>query len=154
MGNSMTTCRVGLFDSLWSYLSRFFTLPTNSYKAASFVNRCRGTSKGGFLDFFSFMYDIKHCFICRPSDSTVSEDAGIEPRAVGITALTVRRLDLIHTRLDLIHILLDLMHNSAKSHPHSARSHSHLARSHPRSATSHPHLARSHPLSARSHLQG
>jgi hypothetical protein len=23
------------------------------------------------------MYDIQHCFICRPSDSTVSEDAGI-----------------------------------------------------------------------------
>jgi hypothetical protein len=22
------------------------------------------------------MYDIKHCFICSPSDSTVSEDAG------------------------------------------------------------------------------
>ncbi len=26
-----------------------------------------------FLDFFS-MYRIQHCFICRPSDSTVSED--------------------------------------------------------------------------------
>jgi hypothetical protein len=25
------------------------------------------------------MYVIQHCFICRPSDSTVSEDAGIEP---------------------------------------------------------------------------
>ncbi len=24
------------------------------------------------------MYCIQHCFICRPSDSTVSEDAGIE----------------------------------------------------------------------------
>jgi hypothetical protein len=23
------------------------------------------------------MYDIQHCFICRPSDATVSEDAGI-----------------------------------------------------------------------------
>jgi hypothetical protein len=28
------------------------------------------------LDFFS-MYCIQHCFICRPSDSTVPEDAGI-----------------------------------------------------------------------------
>jgi hypothetical protein len=36
-----------------------------------------------------FLYAIQHCFICRPSDSTVSEDAGIEP------ALTAR-LDLIH----------------------------------------------------------
>ncbi len=24
---------------------------------------------------------IQHCFICRPTDSTVSEDAGIEPSA-------------------------------------------------------------------------
>jgi hypothetical protein len=24
------------------------------------------------------MYFIQHCFICRPSDSTVSEDAGIK----------------------------------------------------------------------------
>ncbi len=29
------------------------------------------------------MYFIQLCFICcRPSDSTVSEDAGIEPRTV------------------------------------------------------------------------
>jgi hypothetical protein len=45
------------------------------------------------------MYDIQHCFICRPSDSTVSEDAGIEPRTVA-AALTTR-LDLIYTRLDI-----------------------------------------------------
>jgi hypothetical protein len=37
------------------------------------------------------MYDIKLCFICRPSDSTVSEDAGIEPGTVATTALAVRR---------------------------------------------------------------
>jgi hypothetical protein len=30
-----------------------------------------------FLWFF-----IQHCFICRPSDSYVSENAGIEPRRV------------------------------------------------------------------------
>jgi hypothetical protein len=35
-------------------------------------------SKGGFFwIFLFFVYDIQHCFICRPSDSTVSEDAGI-----------------------------------------------------------------------------
>jgi hypothetical protein len=34
------------------------------------------------------MHDIKHCCICRP---TVSEDAGIEPRTVATTTLTVRR---------------------------------------------------------------
>jgi hypothetical protein len=37
------------------------------------------------------MYFIQHCFIFRPSDSTVSEDAGIEPRTVATLALTVRR---------------------------------------------------------------
>jgi hypothetical protein len=37
------------------------------------------------------MYNIQHCFIRRPSDSIVSEDAGIEPRTVAATALAVRR---------------------------------------------------------------
>jgi hypothetical protein len=41
------------------------------------------------LDFFS-MYCIQHCFICRPSDCTVPEDAGIEPRTVVTLALAVR----------------------------------------------------------------
>jgi hypothetical protein len=34
---------------------------------------------------------IQHCFICWPSDSTVSEDAGIEPSDVATLALTARR---------------------------------------------------------------
>ena len=51
------------------------------------------------------MYNIQHCFISRPSDSTVSEDAGIEHRIVASTALTIRRSN-----------------HSAKSHPHSAQS--------------------------------
>ncbi len=34
-----------------------------------------------FLCFFLF-YVIQHCFICRPLDSTVSEDLGIEPTTV------------------------------------------------------------------------
>ena len=49
---------------------------------------------------------IQHCFICRPSNFTVSEDAGIEPRTVATLALAVRssrsNLDLIHSRLDLM----------------------------------------------------
>ncbi len=45
-----------------------------------------------FLDFFFLsMYCNQHCFICRPSDSTVSEDAGIEPRPVATSALAVSR---------------------------------------------------------------
>jgi hypothetical protein len=47
--------------------------------------------KAGFFGFFLFMFDIQHCFICRPS--TVSEDAGIEPRTVATTALAVRRFN-------------------------------------------------------------
>jgi hypothetical protein len=34
------------------------------------------------------MYVIKHSFIYRPSDSTVSEDVGIDPKIVETLALT------------------------------------------------------------------
>jgi hypothetical protein len=37
------------------------------------------------------MYVIQHCFICRLSDSAVSEDAEIEPRNVATLASTARR---------------------------------------------------------------
>ncbi len=40
----------------------------------------------GFIEKF-FMYFIQDCFISRPSDSTVSEDAGIEPRTVATSAI-------------------------------------------------------------------
>ncbi len=46
--------------------------------------------QGEFWEFFS-MYRIQHCFKCRPSDSTVPEDAGIDPRTVATSALAVRR---------------------------------------------------------------
>jgi hypothetical protein len=42
--------------------------------------------QGDFLFYFYILY-----FICRPSDFTVSEDAGIEHRAVATSALAVRR---------------------------------------------------------------
>ncbi len=51
--------------------------------------------KGIFGIFFLSMLCIQHSFICRPSsDSTVSEDAGIEPWAVATSALVVRRSNL------------------------------------------------------------
>ncbi len=53
-------------------------------------------------------YFIQHCFICRPSESTVSVDAGIELRTVATLALAVRS-DSLTTRLDF-------MPNSARSH--------------------------------------
>jgi hypothetical protein len=41
------------------------------------------------------LYFFQHCFTCRPSDSTVPEEAGIEPRIepriVATLALAVRR---------------------------------------------------------------
>ncbi len=86
--------------------------------------------RGKFLTKFFPMYCIQHCSICRPSDSTstVSEDAGIEPRTVANSSLAARRSN-----------------HSARYHPLvSARSHVHSARSHPLSARSHPHSARYH----------
>jgi hypothetical protein len=64
---------------------------------------------GGFFCFFMFF--IQHCFTHCPSDSTVSEDAGFEPRSVATLALAVRCSNptrpspqiLSPTRLDLIH---------------------------------------------------
>jgi hypothetical protein len=38
----------------------------------------------------------------RPSDSTVSEDAGIEPKTVAIFGIGSQTLDLIRRRLDLV----------------------------------------------------
>ena len=51
--------------------------------------------------FFLFVYNSQHCFICRPSNSTMSENAGIEPRTVPLRhwlsdALTTRLHPLIH----------------------------------------------------------
>jgi hypothetical protein len=52
------------------------------------------------------MYHSKHCFICRSLDSTVSEDAGIEPsQASTITALTIR-LNLIHQNKIMIFFVI------------------------------------------------
>ncbi len=47
-----------------------------------------------------FMYNIQHCFICRPSDSTVLEEAGIEPRTVA----TIRHWlsGALSTQLDIL----------------------------------------------------
>ncbi len=76
---------------------------------------------GFFWIFFSSMYCIQHCFICRPSDSTVSEDAGIEPRTIATLALAVRRFHHSarshpQTRLDLIQCILRMKKTRFISH--------------------------------------
>ncbi len=50
--------------------------------------------------FCIFSYYIQHCFICRPSDSTVPTDAGIEP--MGPLQLMHWQSDALTTRLDRI----------------------------------------------------
>jgi hypothetical protein len=51
----------GIIHSMVYVCCRTYTTPRNI--------------KGGIFWFFLLMYLIQHCFICRPSDSTVSEDA-------------------------------------------------------------------------------
>jgi hypothetical protein len=68
----------------------------------------------GILEFFRFffsVYCIQHCFICRPADFLVSEDAEIEARTVATSALAVRRSNHLarsnpQAWLDLIHKLV------------------------------------------------
>jgi hypothetical protein len=62
--------------------------------------------KVDFLVFSFFMYVIQHCFICHPSDSTVSEDLGSNP---GLLRLWHRQPDALTTWLDLIPTWLDLI---------------------------------------------
>jgi hypothetical protein len=61
---------------------------------------------GYFLSYF-----VQNCFICRPSDSSVSEDAGIEYWAIEKFALG--------------------SNHSVRSHSQSVRSHTQSVRSHP-----------------------
>ncbi len=123
------------FSLLLNLLSRLGKW--NDLKCAYFMISVSAFWMGIFLDFL--MYFIQHCFICRPSDFTVSEDAGSNP---GLLRLRHWQPDALTTRRS--------HPQSARSHPHSARSHPHSARSHPHSARYHPHSAGSHPHSARS----
>jgi hypothetical protein len=66
-------------------------------------NRRRGWLRGKRTEELTedIMYCIQHCFICRPSDSTVSEYAGIELLPWQSEALTTR-LDLLHRTEELL----------------------------------------------------
>jgi hypothetical protein len=47
--------------------------------------------KAGYFFKLNFQYFIQPCFVCRPSNFTASEDAGIKPRTVATSALAVKR---------------------------------------------------------------
>jgi hypothetical protein len=68
--------------------------------------------------FRNVKYFTQHRFVGRPSDSTLSEDAGIEPRNVATLALTARRSN--HS-LDLIHILHIVGWKGMKAIPTAAK---------------------------------
>jgi hypothetical protein len=57
--------------------------------------------KKNYIPQFLKQRDINSYYVCRTSDSTVSEDAEIEPRTVATTALAVKRYN--HWAIDLIH---------------------------------------------------
>ncbi len=67
------------------------------YSRGYFFNR-------DFLGFFLFTDVILHCFICRPSDSAVPEDAGIGLRTVATVALPARRSN--HPARSLPHLAI------------------------------------------------
>jgi hypothetical protein len=48
----------------------------------------------------SSKFFIQHCFICRPSDFTVSEDAGIEPRTVATLAIAIQIFSKFHPEMN------------------------------------------------------
>ncbi len=60
--------------------------------------------KGGILSFFFFTYVIQHCYICRPSDSTVYEVAGVMGSNPGL-------LRLWHWQPNALTIQPDIIHN-------------------------------------------
>ncbi len=89
------------FKRPWDWCARHCTgssiitshTPTSSSSPASssLTQRISIIRSCCFLFLCFSMYCIQHCFNCRPSDSTVSEDAGIESKNVATSALAVRR---------------------------------------------------------------
>ncbi len=62
----------------------------------------RGRSRKVYSFFVVFcMYFIQHCCIFHPSDSTVSEDVGIEPSNPGLLRQWHLQSDALISRLDL-----------------------------------------------------
>jgi hypothetical protein len=57
-----------------------------------------------------FLNYIQHCFICRPPDSSVSEDAGIEPRTVAALQLAFICFNLSTKFSSIIRVFMPVIH--------------------------------------------
>ncbi len=115
-GGSLPVVRFAVLPSVRGFLlskecQRLFTLQLE-LPALSFFSKIQlaGSVTARFLYCNSlkrrgiFLCTYQQCFIYRPSDSIVSEDAGMEPRTVATLALSHSQPDALTTRLDLIHI--------------------------------------------------
>jgi hypothetical protein len=81
---SFSASQLGLFRQGCQHSYQDF--PLTRQKIRSFFKEFSIIGKKLF-----FWHVTQHSFICRPSYSTVSEDAGIEPTTVATLALTARR---------------------------------------------------------------
>ncbi len=95
---SHTGSRLGFDEGPSTLYSCFYCCDRFATEPEFYVCHCSVWSatcirKMFFFSFFLFMYVIQHCFICLPSDSTASVDAGTETRTVATLALTARRSD-------------------------------------------------------------
>jgi hypothetical protein len=86
---SPATVTVRIYSSSRRCSAEFFWILATFLKNCSVIFIPFFWGGGRFFLFFS--YCIQHGFICRPSDSTMPTDAGIEPRTVATGALAVRR---------------------------------------------------------------
>jgi hypothetical protein len=109
LNSSSTSQPLQLLNTPHIHLSTALRFISNQFPLSSDIERLRenigyvvSVLKEDFLV-------LQHCFICRPSDSALSEDVGIEPRTVATSALTT----------------VSRSNQSARSYPRSARSHPH-----------------------------
>ncbi len=76
-----------MYYCTYSTVGVYLTINCAPSRTNCATRQAQKINRGMFLIFFSSMYCIQYCFICRPSDSTVSENDGIEPKPIETSAL-------------------------------------------------------------------